>query len=247
MRIYVIRHGHRADEEPDYTDGPNPPLSGTGRRQAELMAEFMAAESLDALYSSCMLRAIETTQPLHQTTGLPLNIWPVLCETTMQGIASFFAEQPDKIPACGAWPDGKAFPEEIAQGAPGRHKNHYLLSELPRLYPGALLSQPYAWPDIWWPVLNRECFEQGWARMQFAVEALIARHAPEDRIAVVGHGYSGDVMLSVLMQLPGIPVRRFASANTGIARFDVMATGQRVLFYCNRKDHLRTLEKESFN
>ena len=63
MELLVIRHALPEAEVRD--DGPaDPPLSPLGLRQAEAPADFLAGETVDAIVTSTMRRAIETGRPL---------------------------------------------------------------------------------------------------------------------------------------------------------------------------------------
>ena len=61
MNLLLIRHA-----EPDTTEGPrpDPPLSPTGREQAEALAGWLAGETLAAVYTSPLRRARETAAAL---------------------------------------------------------------------------------------------------------------------------------------------------------------------------------------
>ena len=55
-------------------------LTELGRRQAAELAERLADVELDAVYSSDLLRAIETAEPVAKRLGLPLQTLPELRE-----------------------------------------------------------------------------------------------------------------------------------------------------------------------
>lgn len=65
----MIRHA--LPERRENTDGPaDPVLSAEGRAQAELMARYLATETVDAVYTSPLRRARETASPLGEHFGL---------------------------------------------------------------------------------------------------------------------------------------------------------------------------------
>ena len=69
MELLLIRHALPVRVELD--EGPaDPPLAELGHRQARALAEWLADESLDAIYTSPLRRAVETAAPLAQATGL---------------------------------------------------------------------------------------------------------------------------------------------------------------------------------
>jgi probable phosphoglycerate mutase len=72
MDLVLIRHGlpERSGETAD------PPLSPTGHDQARRVADWLAPEHLDAIFSSGMRRAIQTAEPLAEAAGLSLQIQP---------------------------------------------------------------------------------------------------------------------------------------------------------------------------
>ena len=55
-------------------------LTELGRRQAAELAERLADVELDAVYSSDLLRAVETAEPVARRLGLPLQTLPELRE-----------------------------------------------------------------------------------------------------------------------------------------------------------------------
>lgn len=68
MELILIRHGLPVRQELE-TGRADPPLSDTGRRQASLVAQWLAPIAVDAVYSSPMVRARETAEPYVQLTG----------------------------------------------------------------------------------------------------------------------------------------------------------------------------------
>lgn len=66
MQLILIRHG-----EPDLSaSSVDPPLSEKGIRQAEETAARLSQEAIDALFTSPLLRARQTLDPLAQKLGL---------------------------------------------------------------------------------------------------------------------------------------------------------------------------------
>ena len=62
MRIYLIRHGRQNSP----LCNVNVPLSDAGRRQAELLGERLKKESIDAVWSSDLIRARETADIINE-------------------------------------------------------------------------------------------------------------------------------------------------------------------------------------
>ena len=73
MELILVRHGLPLRRE--VVDGPaDPELSPEGFDQAARLANYLATEKIAAIYSSPMKRAVQTAEPLAQTTGLPISI-----------------------------------------------------------------------------------------------------------------------------------------------------------------------------
>ncbi|HEX7774497.1 MAG TPA: histidine phosphatase family protein [Pyrinomonadaceae bacterium] len=72
--VLLIRHGQsQGNAERRFGGHTATPLSARGHRQAELTARTLKSESLTAIYSSDLARAIETARPLSNLTGLPIQ------------------------------------------------------------------------------------------------------------------------------------------------------------------------------
>lgn len=80
-RICLIRHGETAwNAELRIQGHRDLPLNGTGQAQAEALARRLAEQHFDALYSSDLLRARQTAQPLAGAQGLAVRLEPELRE-----------------------------------------------------------------------------------------------------------------------------------------------------------------------
>lgn len=89
MELLLIRHA--LPVRIDDGDGPaDPDLSEIGHRQAATLAEWLAAEGLDAIWSSPMQRARQTAAPVETALGLEATVDDDLKE--------FDAEEPHYIP-----------------------------------------------------------------------------------------------------------------------------------------------------
>lgn len=72
--VLLIRHGQsEGNAERRFGGHTATPLSPRGRKQAVATAEALKKDSLTAIYSSDLERAIETATPLSTLTGLPIN------------------------------------------------------------------------------------------------------------------------------------------------------------------------------
>jgi len=73
-RLYLIRHGQSDGNAQGRFGGHGPtPLSKLGREQAEKTAKVLAKGGVDAIYTSDLLRAVQTAEPLAALTNLPIN------------------------------------------------------------------------------------------------------------------------------------------------------------------------------
>jgi broad specificity phosphatase PhoE len=80
-RIHLIRHGETEWNRDGRIQGQSdPPLSETGREQAQALAETLAAEPIGELWSSDLRRALETAEPLAARLGLDVRVSPALRE-----------------------------------------------------------------------------------------------------------------------------------------------------------------------
>lgn len=75
MKILLIRHGQsETNVSRTFTGQLDAGLSDLGRRQAALMAEYVASEfRIDRIFSSDLTRTVDTACPLSAITGLPVE------------------------------------------------------------------------------------------------------------------------------------------------------------------------------
>ena len=89
VHLVLIRHALPVRLEA--SNGPaDPPLDDLGHRQAEAMAAALATEPFDALYSSPLLRARQTAEPLAAVTGLDCGV--------IDGVAEWDRNAPAYVP-----------------------------------------------------------------------------------------------------------------------------------------------------
>lgn len=73
-RVLLVRHGQsQGNAERRFGGHSATPLSARGRVEAEATATALRAESIDAIYSSDLLRAVETAMPLANATGIEIR------------------------------------------------------------------------------------------------------------------------------------------------------------------------------
>jgi len=91
MELVLVRHAEPVRVEAGSVDGPaDPGLSPAGRRQAERLAAWLAAESPDALLTSPLRRATETAAPLAAALAVEPEI--------VDGVAEYDAAAGHYIP-----------------------------------------------------------------------------------------------------------------------------------------------------
>lgn len=72
--ILLIRHGQsQGNAEGRFGGHTGTPLSLLGRKQALATAQVLARESVNAIYSSDLTRAIESAQPLAESIGIEIQ------------------------------------------------------------------------------------------------------------------------------------------------------------------------------
>lgn len=80
VELVLVRHGLPVRVENEPGTPADPPLSEVGHEQARLVADWLAPEGFDAVYSSPMRRAVQTAEPLARRLGLEIVIDDELAE-----------------------------------------------------------------------------------------------------------------------------------------------------------------------
>jgi probable phosphoglycerate mutase len=119
LNIILIRHGETAWNAERRLQGHlDIPLNAEGERQAKLLAEALAPESIDLVVSSDLQRARQTAQAVAGLRNMPVHVAPGLRERCYGGFEGMlYAEIEQRFPAeFAAWqardvdailPDGK--------------------------------------------------------------------------------------------------------------------------------------------
>ncbi len=248
MQLYLIRHGQSQNNALWVRTGSfkerveDPLLTDIGEQQAQTTAEFItqsdngnSAEIPDDprddpfnrtgfgfthLYTSLMIRAIQTATPIAQATGLPLLAWEEIHER-----GGIFHEDPETG-------------EYIGRPGPNRA---FFESTFPHLQLPDTLGEAG-----WW---NRpmETAPQTFERAIAFSRALLERHGDSnDRVAIVTHGGFTFALMTALLGLTprhdalGESRRaRVSVNNTSITRYEVDNETARLIYF-NRLDHLPT-------
>lgn len=80
-KLYLVRHGQSAGNAEGRFGGHGPtPLSELGKYQAEITGKLLAKEGVTAIYSSDLLRAVQTAEPLSKLLDIPVIATPAFRE-----------------------------------------------------------------------------------------------------------------------------------------------------------------------
>ncbi|GCE22952.1 histidine phosphatase family protein [Dictyobacter kobayashii] len=80
-RLLLVRHGQTAQSREDAFCGVTEvPLTETGRKQAQQVAERLRGQSIDALYCSPQIRARDTAEPIARALQLEIQLREALRE-----------------------------------------------------------------------------------------------------------------------------------------------------------------------
>ncbi len=235
--LYLIRHGQsqnnafaaesKADGLEEAPRTADPSLTRAGYAQAKCVAEYLACQvdktdvrddtavedghGIQRLYTSAMLRALETTAPISDALGLTPEVWLDVHE---EG---------------GIWLDHGD--DRGPVGYPGMTRG-----EVETQFPG--FATPDGITEAgWWnrPFESRDDLVRRAARVADDVRHRIA--GQESRVAIVSHGTFISLLIQHLLLGRHVPDIRFSNHNTGISRLDF--DGDSVMLrYLNRIDHL---------
>lgn len=244
MRVLFIRHGQSANNVLAESHGHDyatymagrlhePPLSDIGRRQAELLAERLAAATanppapsarlgwvtteypITRLYVSPMLRALQTALPISRTLGLQPEVWVDIHEH-----GGVFTGNPELGNVVG-------YPGLTSAEMAEQFGTYRLAAGV-----GA---------NGWWTGGFEE-MDVCYTRACRVAEQLHVLHGECEgtTIALVTHGTFLDALMHALF-VPNDPYGNrvhFSHLNTAVSRVDFGKGGRVALRYMNRIDHL---------
>lgn len=234
MQFYFIRHGQSANnllwEQTGSAKGrsDDPGLTATGRRQAEALGQYLSgtaplddADHFDSqnvngfgithLYTSLMVRSVETATIIARSLELPIIAWEDLHE------------------GGGIYLEDEETGERVGQA--GKNRAYFEAH-----YPDLILPESLGAAG-WW---NRpfEAHEQRQERARRFLSEMLARHGDmEDRVAVVSHAAFYNYLLAQLLALPQRDGYWFVLNNAAITRLDFHSDHVR-LVYLNRAGFL---------
>jgi len=233
MRFYYIRHGQSTNnvifDATGKPDGRNedPDLSEVGKQQVHLLADFIRAKDAEAggneqtmrrdyfgfthLYTSLMMRSVQTGMLISGALQIPLVAWPEIHET-----GGIYLEDP----ASGEF-----------QGLPGKTRSFFQKTYARLVLPDSLTDEG------WW---NRpfETDEVRPLRAKKVLQILLERHGrTDDRVAIISHGGFYMLLMREIFEMKE-EKSWFTLFNTGVSRIDFSPDGSADLIYHNRTDHL---------
>lgn len=227
MQLYFIRHGQSTNNALYDRNGPlvdrsyDPDLTDIGRQQAKQLAHYLSHHSppgapdnpfgITHVYSSLMIRAVDTAYEVASALGLPLYGWLDIHE------------------------EGGLFLDDEEHGArigkAGRNRAAFEARCPNMVVPDVVgdagwWNRPYEPPDV------------RADRAQRVVNTLMHNHGGSaDCVAMVSHGGFYNWLLAALLGLPAPERYWFTLNNTGITRIDF--SGEMLtLKYLNRVDFL---------
>lgn len=105
-RIILVRHGETAwNHAGRYLGQADPGLNDKGKTQARAVADLLKQENIDAIFSSDLLRAVETSRIIADINNVPVKLVPGLREIDFgewEGLT--FKQIQSSSPAClSAW------------------------------------------------------------------------------------------------------------------------------------------------
>lgn len=80
MEIYIVRHGESIANTLVHKDIPDSALTTKGEEQADKLNEILKTKEITKIYSSPLIRALQTAQPLARSVNLKINVRKELSE-----------------------------------------------------------------------------------------------------------------------------------------------------------------------
>ena len=111
--LYLARHGQSEwNNQSRVTGQLDPLLTDKGRLQSRALADCLRGEALHAIYSSTLVRTVETAAPTAAATGLPIVREAALCEIHMGVLQGRHRDERD-AQAQALWARWKAEPWQL--------------------------------------------------------------------------------------------------------------------------------------
>lgn len=215
MHLYLARHGETVwNIEARVQGWGDSPLTETGIRQAEALADRLADIPLVAVYSSDLGRAASTAEIVAKRHGLKVETMPAFREMSWGDWEGLTWQQMEA-----GWPDTwKAFVKK------GREE---------------LTSDEEEW-ETTTHIPGGETMAETAKRVYAGIDEIIARHpGAGDCALIVGHGGSLRMAFTHALSLRPRVHRRFHLDNTGLSCIDYPAGGVPRIRFTNDTGHWR--------
>ena len=217
MELYLIRHGQSTNNEGKLPRSADPPLTDIGLEQARCVGESLKDEGITRLYSSPMLRTLQTAQIISDIIDLPPHVFVGLHEWG------------------GIW---EARGDGTAVQLPGLNR-----AGTREVCPDVVLPDDVT-DQGWWFNEGYAGDIEGMAELSHEnglafIAHLMEHHGDtEERVAAVSHGGSGGSLISAFFGLPpDVGYSRFTQNNTGVSKL-LFTSERRQLQYLNKLSHL---------
>lgn len=233
MDLYFIRHAQSANNalwaqtNSDKGRVADPHITELGRKQAELLGEFLRTGNrrggrsngagpsgfgITHLYASLMIRAVETGTAVSRALDLPLHGWEDIHEEGGIFLRDEQTGEPVGLPGC-----DRAFFEAN--------------------FPDFCLPQGFN-DQGWWNNRPMEPIEDRPKRVRRFLDQLLAEHGGTDhRVAIVSHGGFYNLLIKTLLGQPLEPGVWFTTYNCGVSWIEFLDRGINIQ-YLNRTDFL---------
>lgn len=234
MQFFFIRHGQSANNALWTKTGvskdrvEDPDLTEIGQRQAKLLAQYICQKDrevktspytsftrgyfgLTHIYSSLMVRAIQTSLPISEALQVPIVAWPEIHEC-----GGIYLDDPETGEQC---------------GQAGKSRSYFMENYKSLVLPETVTEEG------WW---NRpyEHRDDRPIRARKVFETLFERHGgTDDHVAIVSHGDFYNHLMRVIFDIQK-EQSWLLMYNTAITRIDFDKEGRPALVYHNWTDHL---------
>ena len=213
MKLFLIRHAQSQNNAlPTSQRVQDAPITELGIQQARQLGQWARHAGLDMIFTSPFLRALQTSQQIHETVAVEWTTWTQLHE---QG-------------GCVSGVDTASF-----EGQPGM-----TAVEIQQAFPGCQVTDDID-EQGWWKSQPRETEVPLRERVLEVKDHLVDALGSTDRtIACVTHADFSDLLISALQDHPvhpTVPLRGLF--NTGITSFTIEGSRVQLDDY-NNVDHL---------
>ncbi len=197
MQLYLVRHAESENNaKPVHARIEDPPLTAVGRLQAGHLADWITSLAFDALITSPVLRALQTTRFITDATGHHVHVWADVFETG--GIYS-----------------GHGL--EATQGSDGLGRadviRHVAFDQSMCTLDDSIVDSG------WWAGRDRETSEQAATRATQVVERLKWAFAENQRVVAVIHADFKQALLQEMISWKSL--NEFGDlSNTGITKLN---------------------------